>query len=370
MLLPAELSDKIIDQLSTDPATLARTALVCRQWVPTSRRHKFSTVKVSGATCTRLLSVLQDKNNTFRWHIKRLEFSVASSWAIFDDFVRTLPELPSVEGLALSHFSWPEDASPREVIAKFPALVEIAVIQVSIDTHLMRTLAEFPRLRSVCIGNAPVGVPDKMSIPQQSFPCLQDLRWSTDSSGPSPEACRWLAAQTPPPPLETLDLHRISFPLNESAARAVLRAFAPSLRNLTFLLVSRDFPSMQQNPAEHLEHTLLDFSAHTQLRSLAIGTSYIDIGGPFVARLPAILANIASPELRSLRIAVPPLRGEALGDSFLGVDQVLSGARFARLEDLALVFWDCLPVERAALEAAAGAWFPGYRLRGEIPGRG
>ncbi|KAJ7625984.1 hypothetical protein FB45DRAFT_1060561 [Roridomyces roridus] len=46
MFFPGELVDSVIDLVRSDPITLADCALVCRQWVPRSRYHYFSSVQL------------------------------------------------------------------------------------------------------------------------------------------------------------------------------------------------------------------------------------------------------------------------------------------------------------------------------------
>lgn len=45
-ILPPELIDKIIDNLSADPGTLKKCAIVCRSWCPRSRVHLFRHIRL------------------------------------------------------------------------------------------------------------------------------------------------------------------------------------------------------------------------------------------------------------------------------------------------------------------------------------
>ncbi|KAJ7159011.1 hypothetical protein C8R43DRAFT_357801 [Mycena crocata] len=371
MLLPIELSDKIIELLASEPDALASSSLVCRQWVPASRFHAFSTVKVSGAKLNGFLSLLQHKNNTFRWHIKHLVLPTLT-WSTFEDCIHGLPEMPSVHTLSLSHVSGcPVDVSPREVIATFPQLTEVHVTELSRACNMIRILAELPHLQRVRIfgkrdADLDAAADEAPPAPTNAFPCLQDLWWSSSPQcGALPEVCRWLA-QTPPPRLETLNLPLISFPRDEHPVSELLYALAPSLRNLSFRLVSRNFPTTHTNPADTIDRTLLNFSAYTHLRALSFGTTNIDIGSPLLSRLPAILSSISSTELKSLHIHLPPMAVDELSRAFEEVDSILCCARFSKVEILLLVFWNCWGRERRTLKESSSGWLPFFRCQGKI----
>ncbi|OCH88952.1 hypothetical protein OBBRIDRAFT_733502 [Obba rivulosa] len=46
--LPPELTDKILDYLHDDIASLKACSLACRVWLPSCRYHKFSYIHLSG----------------------------------------------------------------------------------------------------------------------------------------------------------------------------------------------------------------------------------------------------------------------------------------------------------------------------------
>ncbi|KAJ7189678.1 hypothetical protein GGX14DRAFT_382969, partial [Mycena pura] len=47
MSLPAELVDSVVDLLGSDRPTLKVTSLLSRQWLPRSRHHLFSSIRLS-----------------------------------------------------------------------------------------------------------------------------------------------------------------------------------------------------------------------------------------------------------------------------------------------------------------------------------
>ncbi|KAK0470095.1 uncharacterized protein EV420DRAFT_89530 [Desarmillaria tabescens] len=57
--LSPELTDNIIDFLSSDPLSLMRTSLVCRLWLPRSRFHLFSSVRLELLKLKRISKFLQ-----------------------------------------------------------------------------------------------------------------------------------------------------------------------------------------------------------------------------------------------------------------------------------------------------------------------
>jgi hypothetical protein len=72
--LPPELTDAIINLLHADHETLALCALVCRSWVPASRRHLFSDVSIS-PNDSRVLELLSSTKCTFASSVDGLELT-------------------------------------------------------------------------------------------------------------------------------------------------------------------------------------------------------------------------------------------------------------------------------------------------------
>ncbi|KAG7444876.1 uncharacterized protein BT62DRAFT_933922 [Guyanagaster necrorhizus] len=107
-----ELTDNIIDFLSSDPLSLKRTSLVCRLWLPRSRFHLFSTVRLELIKLRRINKFLQLISSSHcTIHIGTLVISariLPLEWTSeYPDVAASVHSILTVPGLcrALSHAS-------------------------------------------------------------------------------------------------------------------------------------------------------------------------------------------------------------------------------------------------------------------------
>lgn len=72
-IFPPEVCDIFIDLLHDDPQTLASCGLVCKDWVPASRSHRFRTIRVNARNHQKLHKLVKSKNVTFLHHVRTVE---------------------------------------------------------------------------------------------------------------------------------------------------------------------------------------------------------------------------------------------------------------------------------------------------------
>ncbi|KAJ7142013.1 hypothetical protein C8R43DRAFT_1016142 [Mycena crocata] len=121
--LPSELWDAIIDHLHNDEAALSICALVCRNWVPASRFHRFEALAVSrksGLRAVRLNALLASPHGTIVPAVRTLSFPDAlaaiqirnpqTGQTHLKTLFALVPHaemLQHVRSLALSDLPWP-----------------------------------------------------------------------------------------------------------------------------------------------------------------------------------------------------------------------------------------------------------------------
>jgi hypothetical protein len=109
-LIPQELSDIIIDHLHDDRPALGRCGLVCQSWLPSSRFHLFSTIKLFPFNIDTALTILCTHNSTIPPYVRRLEMEEGRGRKWDPQWVNSallkLPLFTAIENLSLSHISW------------------------------------------------------------------------------------------------------------------------------------------------------------------------------------------------------------------------------------------------------------------------
>jgi hypothetical protein len=84
--LPGELIDAIVNTLLPDSQAIKSSSLICRAWVPWTRRRLFSHVLLHHKNFSRFLRLLRAPHCTFPPHVRRLPIF----WWQSDYFFRTL----------------------------------------------------------------------------------------------------------------------------------------------------------------------------------------------------------------------------------------------------------------------------------------
>jgi hypothetical protein len=121
--IPQELSDMILDFLHDDVAALCSAGLVCKSWLPASRFHLFSKIKIRGLRPTgvgrlgnrpRILELICADESTIPPYI--LHLSIAVGIQFVNETLLRLPLLSNLKTLSLSRIemaSLSQDAKKR-----------------------------------------------------------------------------------------------------------------------------------------------------------------------------------------------------------------------------------------------------------------
>ncbi|KAJ7486760.1 hypothetical protein FB451DRAFT_1227986 [Mycena latifolia] len=319
MPLPAELVDLIISSLYPIPlkhgngsrnflnrstaVIVGKCALVCRDWVPSSRRILFYRVHIKHYTAYTFAKLFyRAQRLTFLPFIRELEFrnGIAEDRWMHTIFPRIAKHLPSsIRTLALSVSRYPVQDLPR------PPLRAITRLEI-VETHysfvglaeIVLCLASFPALEEAKIwladnyiwGSNVVRLPPTTLGVPEGLRSL-DLRYR---SGIEP-FLEWI--HTTGPALSTLDL---SFALRQTQpsikyATEYIKSLGPSLTSLS--LSFDDFNSTRDFDPDPLFHA--DFlRRNTHLQALTIRSS--------PSRTISLLRKMHFPPvLHSLTIWVP-----------------------------------------------------------------
>jgi hypothetical protein len=236
--LPPELTDKIIDLLRADRATLASCSLVCRSWVPSSRRHLFLQVFITPENSSCVLELLSSTRCTFASSVSYLSLIEIDR---ISNLSGITSRLPHVKDLSLLESNLTGEAVfPQPTSAPFLCNLEGFHLVNIVATSCAALIAIFyqsPRLRTVsCLG---VSIPPSPNAYAEHRP--QSL--PNDRNGLTPELVAlivhnstalfrslvecWMSAA---PRLAALFLDPYSYAELNHRTEGLLMAIGPSLQ--------------------------------------------------------------------------------------------------------------------------------------------
>lgn len=142
--LPAELTDMVIDNLWDHKQSLAATSLVARAWLPRSRVHKFSQVRVKNDFST-LLEHLQS-TPLLRPYVQKLILQGPDVYDVDDPMDE---DAPRPQGVTLSPLLL------AEILSQLPHLHELQLHHLSLHAHTQHQLPPYPlrRLEKLALMN-------------------------------------------------------------------------------------------------------------------------------------------------------------------------------------------------------------------------
>jgi hypothetical protein len=179
--LPPEMIDAIIDQLDADPEVLALCALVCRSWVPASRRHLFRMITITKTNISdtiRLLSSVECtianatvhltlcdiealsnlRGITCRLpHVTQLSLQATISSDVDFPGEALAPLLPNLELLQFDAFQFETSRPLGWILRRCPRLRRISACYTTIELNLAEstwTCALTPELKSLQVYRA------------------------------------------------------------------------------------------------------------------------------------------------------------------------------------------------------------------------
>jgi hypothetical protein len=102
--IPQELSDLIIDFLYNDVSALCSAGLVCKSWLPASRFHLFSRIKLSSWNVPHFLELICAEGSIVLHHI--VDFAIrVDEIQMLEEMLLRLPLLSNLKTLRLSHIN-------------------------------------------------------------------------------------------------------------------------------------------------------------------------------------------------------------------------------------------------------------------------
>ncbi|EMD34821.1 hypothetical protein CERSUDRAFT_116997 [Gelatoporia subvermispora B] len=313
--LPPELWNHILDIHRDDKATLCACSLVCRDWLPTTRRHLFAAIALvisNESIRERDLQVISGSGSSsiIEQYCRHLSLWISHSnkdrgmLEVQDDTLGRTPTLPNVDSLALKAAMWTSlpsnvvDRHWRRVVERTPNItyLELAYLSFSQMDDLISMLLGFPHIRQLHLQHviiAPLGRP-------------------------------WVPDDTPPDNLEAiarLQIDEVDVNITDCSPKVVKCLFQGChglrLRKLTCLTVLDDescletFQDIINRSAETLEELDLtthisgtvpalspDFRCCTKLRALCLKETLNEV------LPPSLLQYIPTGSLEKLTIGL------------------------------------------------------------------
>jgi hypothetical protein len=249
--LPVELTDMIIDFLFDDKHTLAAMSLVCKVFLPSTRKHLFSTVTLvvdypygGDAALARLDKLAQiavplapivnhiDIVNSYKLYA----FVFLTPW-----IAAAIAVLRGITSLSIHDFSWDmEDEVRNGVFASFPHLLELSLVSNKFvdSADIIDSVLQCPTIErlSLCdVYARPSTAAVSLSLERSRARSLPKLKYLDMDGGriDIESIIHWFRSQDIMPPLHTLRIADIANHECELVGQFV-HALGPSLRHLTF----------------------------------------------------------------------------------------------------------------------------------------
>ena len=228
----------IVDYLYDDKPSLRRCGLVCRSWLPSSRFHLFSTLRLIVGTD---ISVLCALGSSIPPYVRNLDVNIRNSgwrpdpigtpW--FSETLLKLPRMPAIQGLSLTNVAW--DLVTLEAKERLFTLTS-GLKSLSLDCMRFGTLgqaieciASAPLLERLQMGNIKCHSED-VSLTPFTAPPLKEIIFRVVCT---PVMFRWLRFWQPIPSVYSLsfDIFR-SGDIRSIAAADYVKFLGPILEHL------------------------------------------------------------------------------------------------------------------------------------------
>jgi hypothetical protein len=207
--LPPELTDAIIDMLHDNRAALAACALVCRSWVPASRRHLFSQVAIAPNNCTDAANLLSSVIGTIAPAVQNLMLNRVDSLIGLREITGTLSNVRHLSLQVLSrHETWISSLPVLVPILQCLQSLHLRDIEIKTPDVLLLLMRNSPQLRSISFDTVLLKALLEYSAPQNDqdllMPTLETLRICMAARLMGWLAGRWASAA---PRLTMLDMN-------------------------------------------------------------------------------------------------------------------------------------------------------------------
>jgi hypothetical protein len=127
--IPSEITDTVIDYLHSDTKALAACTRVCKEWLPASRYHLFSTISVHKYNFTRFFDTLDTPDCIWRPYVRHLHLTESQTRGrefefthLDDASLLKLSTLKAVNELSLQNFRYADLAKLSSAFGGVTAL--------------------------------------------------------------------------------------------------------------------------------------------------------------------------------------------------------------------------------------------------------
>ncbi|KAF9048045.1 hypothetical protein BDZ89DRAFT_1154863 [Hymenopellis radicata] len=375
--LPPELCDMIIDFNHAARKTLARCSLVCRSWIPASRYHMWTAIRLTPTNLDTFLSLISSNQSTFLPYVKTFEIENAFKkikyyhkfWNGWDSIASYLSDLPRLRSFTLSKVSWGllDDMKwSSSVLYTFASVTNLGLSNVSFhDTpQLLAFLCNFPHLRhltvAICFSFIDEGLfqdeegamsdfllghddvedhetsPLVVPYPLSGWPSLHSCHFTQgqlfDVFGlhvsSRQEMFAWMASFTPALCIRDLSLYSLTTPELESCG-ILLSSIGRTIEKLSISFLTHFLPSLEV--ARHVNISSL--SSLTTLHVRQIGQEACDCTK--LSTIFLLLSQIRSRNMKSLVFTLSVDVLEGLQDEHWATFQrCLTLPHFADVEEI------------------------------------
>lgn len=280
-LIPVEVWERVIDELSIHLTTLWSCALVCKAWQARSRFHLISRVTLTNRQQIYRLARLLDEHPELRTRVQTVHLRpemLAGPMMHLTGFASMLAKkLPAVTSLWLFHSKWMPNTAQNNTflhLSSFSSLLELSLRGVTFSSPLIlaRLICSFPNLGSVQLVEISVQnrVFDLLQLPT-TLPPVRKIKLD----GPSEDIADLLALHLGVAAgVEQFFGGWADFKedvLSDSAIMTILRASGPTLQQVSLRLWGTP-----KTAAEQTEYADTDGAAGTVMSDTRLSQADVD----------------------------------------------------------------------------------------------
>lgn len=241
--LPNETIDAIIDHLHNDKHSLRACSLTCNGWLPSSRHHLFSEIRLTPSNVHEFRRMLDSSSHDIASIVRCLElyefgvlhyltslltrnvFLLSKLPTANDQLCSVLVDLRQVRVLRLIG----SDRLDRDVLSKLTSVEELEIVAHSTDAF--EVVDTFPELRKLSLDNIHRGSLKHLTQwPTALVPSLQLHILKLDPAI-FVDVTKWLLGMNQMPMVHTLHCHAYD-PVTSPNRDVMLQSVGPSLQSL------------------------------------------------------------------------------------------------------------------------------------------
>ena len=254
--IPQELSDMILDFLHNDVAALCNAGLVCKAWIPASRFHLFSKIRLFSLVHHRL-ELICAEGSTIPPYILNLSIDGDASQFVDETLLR-LPLLNNVKHLQLTHIKMAnltKDAK-KKLTSMLQNLTTLNLRIFTVRNYFSFTSTDLQILEQFETVDQAVdfiaSAPWMEDIAFSSVGCSESCSYSSQAIAPPLRRIRfepnplviilmdWFCRSRPTASVRTLDIYRLRSVDNIPTVCNFIRHLGSALENLLISCTTSD----------------------------------------------------------------------------------------------------------------------------------